>query len=157
MKRIILIICDGMGDLPIKEFGDKTPLEAASTPNMDKLAKDGINGIIHVLGKDVRPNSDEAHLTLFGYNRKKYVSPLRTGYTNLSLLFKHGKIIDSLVEEINNEQPDLIIVDFEPFLCRAGKICDIPIISLDHQHIFVYGDFSDLPLNLQAFCYLWFC
>ncbi len=56
-----------MGDLPIKEFGGKTPLEAASTPNMDRLAKNGVTGVIHVLGKGVRPNSDEAHLTLFGY------------------------------------------------------------------------------------------
>ncbi len=71
MKKIIFIICDGMGDLPIKEFGNKTPLEAAPTPNMDRLAKNGATGIMYVLGKGVRPNSDEAHLTLFGYDIKK--------------------------------------------------------------------------------------
>ncbi|MBL7055093.1 2,3-bisphosphoglycerate-independent phosphoglycerate mutase [Candidatus Woesearchaeota archaeon] len=71
MKKIILVICDGMGDLPVKEFGDKTPLEAASTPNMDKLAEEGVTGKVDVLGKGIRPNSDEAHLTLFGYNLKK--------------------------------------------------------------------------------------
>ena len=60
-----------MGDLPIREFGNKTPLEAASTPNMDRLAKNGTTGIIYVLGKGIRPNSDDAHLTLFGYNVKK--------------------------------------------------------------------------------------
>ena len=60
-----------MGDLPIKKFGDKTPLEAASTPNIDRLAKEGITGIMHILGKGIRPNSDEAHLTLFGYDLKK--------------------------------------------------------------------------------------
>lgn len=71
MKKIILIICDGMGDLPVKKFGNKSPLESASTPNMDKLAKKGVTGVIHVLGKGIRPNSDEAHLTLFGYDLKK--------------------------------------------------------------------------------------
>ena len=71
MKKIILIICDGLGDLPIKELGNKTPLEAAYKPNIDNWAKEGVNGIMHVLGKGIRPNSDEAHLTLFGYDLKK--------------------------------------------------------------------------------------
>ncbi len=71
MKKIILIICDGMGDLPIKKLRNKTPLDAASTPNMDRMAKEGITGAMHVLGKGIRPNSDEAHLTLFGYDIKK--------------------------------------------------------------------------------------
>ena len=60
-----------MGDLPIKELGNKTPLEAATTPNLDRFAKDGVTGIMYVLGKGIRPNSDEAHLTLFGYDLKK--------------------------------------------------------------------------------------
>jgi 2,3-bisphosphoglycerate-independent phosphoglycerate mutase len=68
MSKFVLVICDGMGDLPIASFGNQTPLEKAETPNMDFLSKKGINGIIYVLGKGVRPNSDEAHLTLFGYN-----------------------------------------------------------------------------------------
>ena len=41
MKGLILIM-DGMGDRPIKELGNKTPLEAAHTPNMDKMAEEGI-------------------------------------------------------------------------------------------------------------------
>ena len=60
-----------MGDLPVKKFGNKTPLESASTPNMDRLARKGVTGIMYVLGKGRRPNSDEAHLTLFGYDMKK--------------------------------------------------------------------------------------
>lgn len=71
MKKVILIICDGLGDLPVKELGNKTPLEAAHKPNIDRLAKNGVNGIMHVLGKGIRPNSDKAHLTLFGYDMKK--------------------------------------------------------------------------------------
>ena len=45
MKGLILIM-DGMGDRPIKEFGNKTPLEAANTPNMDKMAEEGITSKI---------------------------------------------------------------------------------------------------------------
>lgn len=68
--KYLLIICDGMGDLPVPELGDKTPLEAAQTPNLDRMAKNGKTGLISVLGPGVRPNSDEAHLTLFGYDLK---------------------------------------------------------------------------------------
>jgi len=70
-KKYIFIICDGLGDLPIPQLDNKTPLEAASTPNLDRLAKNGKLGLMYVLGKGVRPNSDEAHLTLFGYDLKK--------------------------------------------------------------------------------------
>ncbi|MGB9637436.1 MAG: phosphoglycerate mutase, partial [Microgenomates group bacterium] len=68
MKKYILIICDGLGDLPTFELGNQTPLEAACTPNLDRLAKNGKTGLMYVLGKGVRPNSDEAHLVLFGYD-----------------------------------------------------------------------------------------
>jgi 2,3-bisphosphoglycerate-independent phosphoglycerate mutase len=69
MKHV-LIICDGMGDLPIPELANKTPLEAAMTPNLDRMAKNGKSGLISILGPGVRPNSDEAHLALFGYDLK---------------------------------------------------------------------------------------
>ena len=41
MKKILYVVLDGLGDRPIKELGNKTPLEAALTPNMDKLAQMG--------------------------------------------------------------------------------------------------------------------
>lgn len=54
--------------MPIPELGNKTPLEAAKTPNMDRLAKNGVTGLMSVLGPGIRPNSDDSHLTLFGYH-----------------------------------------------------------------------------------------
>ncbi|MBI3026475.1 2,3-bisphosphoglycerate-independent phosphoglycerate mutase [Candidatus Woesearchaeota archaeon] len=93
MKKIIFIVCDGMGDLLEKELGDNTPLQAASTPNMDRLAKKGISGIVHVLGKGVRPNSDEAHLTLFGYDLKKdYPGRGPIEAAGLGIKLKHGDV-----------------------------------------------------------------
>jgi len=68
MRKYIFIICDGLGDLPIPELGNKTPLEAAQTSNLDRLASCGETGLMYVLGKGVRPNSDDAHWVLFGYN-----------------------------------------------------------------------------------------
>ena len=67
MKGIIFVI-DGMGDRPVKELGDKTPLENARTPAMDKMVEEGITGIMDTIRPGVRPGSDTAHLTLLGYD-----------------------------------------------------------------------------------------
>jgi 2,3-bisphosphoglycerate-independent phosphoglycerate mutase len=72
VKPIILVIFDGLGDRPIKELGYMTPLEAAVTPDLDKLAELGITGMLHTIERGVRPGSDVAHLALFGYNPKFY-------------------------------------------------------------------------------------
>jgi len=63
--KSLLIVCDGMGD---RLTNGKTPLEAAKTPNMDYLAKEGICGIMDTVGTGVRPGSDTSHLSLFGYD-----------------------------------------------------------------------------------------
>ncbi|MBI5681549.1 MAG: 2,3-bisphosphoglycerate-independent phosphoglycerate mutase [Methanobacterium sp.] len=67
MKGIIMII-DGMGDRPLKELGYKTPLEAANTPNMDKLAEIGINGIMDPIRPGIRAGSDTSHISILGYD-----------------------------------------------------------------------------------------
>lgn len=64
--KAILVVMDGLGDRPIKEFKGKTPLEHAKTPNLDALAKRGINGIMDTVGPGITPGSDTAHLSLFG-------------------------------------------------------------------------------------------
>lgn len=67
MKGIILIM-DGMGDRPLEELGYKTPLEVAETPNMDKMAEEGINGIMDSIAPGIIPGSDTAHISILGYN-----------------------------------------------------------------------------------------
>ncbi len=70
-KKILLVVFDGLGDRPVSDFGGKTPLEAASTPNLDALASTGACGLLCTAGVGVRPGSDVAHLSLFGYDAKK--------------------------------------------------------------------------------------
>lgn len=72
MKKILYIVLDGLGDQPIKELGDKTPLEAALTPNLDKLAQQGITGLMHTVGEGIAPESDVAVISLLGYDAHKY-------------------------------------------------------------------------------------
>ncbi|MCX5706977.1 MAG: alkaline phosphatase family protein [Candidatus Omnitrophica bacterium] len=72
MKKIIYIVLDGLGDLPLKELGNKTPLEAALTPNMDRLAQKGKTGLVYPVGKGIAPESDIAVISLLGYDAHKY-------------------------------------------------------------------------------------
>jgi 2,3-bisphosphoglycerate-independent phosphoglycerate mutase len=72
MKKILYVVLDGLGDTPIKELGNKTPLEAALTPNMDKLAQMGKSGVVHTVAKGVAPESDIAVISLLGYDAHKY-------------------------------------------------------------------------------------
>ncbi len=71
MKYAVLI-GDGMSDYPLKELGDKTPLEVAKTPNMDSIAEDGITGLARTVPQGFKPGSDIANLSIFGYDPSKY-------------------------------------------------------------------------------------
>src|SRR3989344_1633164 len=72
VHKIIFIVFDGLGDRPIPQLNNLTPLESANTPNLDALAQHGINGLIHTVERSIRPGSDVAHLSLFGYDPRKY-------------------------------------------------------------------------------------
>ena len=62
----ILVILDGMGDLPHKQLNGETPLEAANTPNMDFLATRGELGYMYSVKPGFVPESDEAVVSIFG-------------------------------------------------------------------------------------------
>jgi len=70
--KLFFVVIDGMGDLPIKELGNKTPLESAETPNMDFLAKKGKNGLMYTVGKGIAPESDVAVISILGYAPHRY-------------------------------------------------------------------------------------
>lgn len=74
MKKILYIILDGLGDgnYPYKELGNRTPLEAASTPTMDMLAREGQTGVMYTVGKGIAPESDIAVISILGYDAVKY-------------------------------------------------------------------------------------
>ena len=70
-SHIVLWVLDGLGGLP-REVDGPTELEAARTPHLDRLAAEGITGLIEPVGPGVTPGSGPGHLGLFGYDPLRY-------------------------------------------------------------------------------------
>lgn len=68
LKKIVYVILDGLGDDALDALGGSTPLEAASTPNLDRLARAGRNGYVTTVGEGIAPESDIAVFSILGYD-----------------------------------------------------------------------------------------
>jgi 2,3-bisphosphoglycerate-independent phosphoglycerate mutase len=68
--KLVYVLLDGIGDLPHSSLNGLTPLEAAYTPNLDALARNGAMGSVLSVGKGIAPQSDIAVFNMLGYNFK---------------------------------------------------------------------------------------
>jgi 2,3-bisphosphoglycerate-independent phosphoglycerate mutase len=66
--KLALLVLDGLGDIATREQNYLTPLEAAATPNLDRLARDGAQGRMIPVAPGITPGSGPGHLGLFGYD-----------------------------------------------------------------------------------------
>lgn len=72
--KYIIVLGDGMADEPLEVLGNKTPLQAADKPAIDKLAKTAESGLAYMVPEGMSPGSDTANLSVIGYNPKIYYS-----------------------------------------------------------------------------------
>ncbi|MCJ7745319.1 MAG: phosphoglycerate mutase, partial [Actinobacteria bacterium] len=70
--KIAVLVPDGAADLPLDQLGGKTPLEAAGTPNMDRVAVLGSTGTARMVPAGMPAGSDVANLSLFGYDPSEH-------------------------------------------------------------------------------------
>jgi len=117
-NKILFIVLDGISDRPNPSLGGTTPLAAAKTPVLDRLAAEGICGIMDTIAPGIRPGSDTAHLALLGYDPYKYytgrgplecegsgihMEPGMIGFRcNYATVSKEGKILDRRAGRIHD-------------------------------------------------------
>src|SRR3954454_23766228 len=86
--KYVIVIPDGCADEPVAELGDRTPLQAANIPNMDRVAQNGVVGRANNVPASLTPASDVATLSLFGYDPLKVYTgraPLETAAMGIHL------------------------------------------------------------------------
>jgi 2,3-bisphosphoglycerate-independent phosphoglycerate mutase len=74
MTKYVIIVPDGAADEPLEQFGNKTPLESADTPNMDEISKRGRQGLVRTIPANMEAGSDVAQMSLLGYDPRRYYS-----------------------------------------------------------------------------------
>ncbi|MEG0615765.1 MAG: cofactor-independent phosphoglycerate mutase [Oscillospiraceae bacterium] len=115
MKYVVLL-CDGMADYPVDELGGKTPMEAAKKPNIDKLAKSGLVGLVKTVADNMKPGSDVANLSVLGYDPETYYtgrSPLEAGSIGIDMKTTDVSFRCNLVTVSDEENyADKTIVDY---------------------------------------------
>ena len=87
--KYAVILGDGMADWPLDELGGKTPLDVANHPAMDKMAQQGTFGLVQTVPTGMKPGSDTANLSVFGYDPQKYYSgrsPLEAASLGIELV-----------------------------------------------------------------------
>jgi 2,3-bisphosphoglycerate-independent phosphoglycerate mutase len=72
--KLVVLLGDGMADLPLAQLQGKTPLQAAKKPNMDRLALRGRSGLAQTVPEGFPPGSDVANLSVMGYSPSRYYS-----------------------------------------------------------------------------------
>jgi len=114
MKYIILV-GDGMGDLPLPDLEGRTPLEAANTPAMDHLCQHGELFRLQTIPTGMPPGSDIANLSLLGYEPQHFYTgraPLEAASMGIDLAEDETAYRCNLVTLEKNADGSLIMVDF---------------------------------------------
>ncbi len=140
--KYIIVLSDGMAGRPLEELGGKTTLEAADTPNFDRLAKRAEIGLASMVPEGMAPGSDTANLSVMGYDPKIYYtgrSPLEAlsigvdmaaddvsfrcnlvTLTEDSGTYEDQRIIDHSSSEISTEDAAVLLEALKEGLKRDG-------------------------------------
>lgn len=70
--KYVVFLGDGMADYKVEQLGNKTPLDVAKKPMIDKLAKTSIYGMVKTVPDNMKPGSDTANLSALGYDPRKF-------------------------------------------------------------------------------------
>ncbi len=144
-SKIVLLVLDGLGGLPI-EPGGPTELENAQTPHMDRLAKEGLLGQVTPIRPGITPGSGPAHLALFGYDPLQHeigrgvLESVGVGLEvalgdvaargNFCSLDQDGNISDRRAGRISSEEAEPLV--------ELLKSVQVPGVSTEVRHVKEY-------------------
>jgi 2,3-bisphosphoglycerate-independent phosphoglycerate mutase len=171
--KLVLVVLDGLGDLATKEQGYLTPLEAAHTPNLDKIAKDSAQGRMIPAAPGITPGSGPGHLGLFGYDPLEFqvgrgvIEALGLGIelkpgdvcarANFATLDAKGIVTDRRAGRIPTETCEKLV---DLLTAKIKKIGDTQVIikaGKEHRFVVVFrgqdleGPLTDADPNREGF------
>lgn len=147
--KYLVVLYDGMADYPVKELENKTPLEAAKCPYMDKLGKNALVGTLKTVADGLKPGSDVANLSVLGYNPDDCYtgrSPLEAGSIGIDMKNTDVSLRCNLVtlsDESNYD--DKTILDYcadDISTDEASKLVEFLASKFDNEEFKLYNGVS---------------
>lgn len=164
-KKYIVLLGDGMADRPLPELNGQTPLQAANTPHLDRLAQKGTLGLVQTIPAGFSPGSDVANLSIFGYDPHLYFTgraPLEAAAMGLKLASldvafrcnlitlresKEGQIMDDFsAGHISTEEAREIILDIDKYL---GDFSFKFYPGVSYRHLLIWRN-GEKSISLQT-------
>jgi len=156
VTKYAIIVPDGAADEPLEQFGNKTVLEIAETPNMDKVSSQGRQGLVRTIPGKMEPGSDVAQMSLLGYDPKRYYTgraPIEAVARNIKLsvadwVFRcnlvtiaDGKMADHSAGHISTEEAANLIKELDEQLGN-DRVRFYPGVGYRHLLVFKGLDFE---------------
>jgi 2,3-bisphosphoglycerate-independent phosphoglycerate mutase len=144
--KFVVIVGDGMADYPILRHGGKTPLELASKPNIDMLARRGRLGIVKTVPDGMPPDSGVANLCILGYDPRKYFTgrgPLEAGAFDIPIgpndtifrcnlvTVREGILVDYSAGHVTNEEAQKLLDEMAKL--NVGEY----FLGISYRHTFI--------------------
>ena len=153
--KYVIFIPDGSSDYPVDELDGKTPLMAANTPNIDKLARGGFGGFTNNVPDEYSPGSDVANMSIFGFNPADYYTgrgPLEAGSEGIpttpcdvifrcnTIFSENGEMDDFNAGHISTEEADELMKGLNDYF--TSKCPDFKgkfYTGVSYRHLFIYS------------------
>ncbi len=171
--KLALLVMDGVGDVATREQGFVTPLEAATTPNLDALSKDSAQGRMIPIAPGITPGSGPGHLGLFGYDPLEYqvgrgvIEALGLGMelkpgdvcarANFATLDPNGIVTDRRAGRIPTETCEKLCAMLAAKVKKLGETQILIKAGKEHRFVVVFrgkgleGPLTDADPNREGF------
>ena len=170
--KMVMVVLDGLGDIATRSQNYLTPLEAASTPNLDKLTEDSAQGRMIPVAPGITPGSGPGHLALFGYDPIEYqvgrgvIEALGLGIdlkasdvaarANFCTMNEKGIVTDRRAGRIKTEVCEALCAELSKKVKKVGDVEVIIRPGKEHRFVVIFrgkgleGPLTDADPNREG-------